>query len=232
MNLKKLLNNLLEARLSGTALVMGRFQPITIAHYNIIDMARRNFQQVYVVIVDPGPMRAKKKYTMKGTIRIPAGRKMWENPFTARFRAKLIHAAFEGKLDFKNIITAPTGYVPSVMKKVYDAVSREQLKKKLAVFAGSDRADEYRQQLKNDLNILAATDVMEVKRKMDDAENVSASGVREAIANDNQDEFKRLTPTGIHSYYDDMEKIMQALPERPINDQNNSNNRLRSIKII
>lgn len=226
------LRQLLEGSLPGTALIMGRFQPITVAHYNIINMARRNFQQVYVVIVDPGPMRAKKKYTMKGTVRVPALRKMWERPFIARFRAKLVHAALEGKLDFKNIITAPTGHVPSVMKKVYDTVSREQLKKQITVFTGTDRADEYRQQLKNDLDVTAITDVMEVKRDMDDAENVSASKVREAIANDNRDEFERLTPTGIHSYYNDMKKIIRALPERPINDQNNSNNGLRGIKII
>lgn len=219
MNMKKLLDNLLEGNLPGTALVIGRFQPITVAHHSVINMARRNFQNVYVVIIDPGPLLKEKKYTKKGVLRTPAIRGMHKRPFTGRFRTQLVHDAFEGKLDFKNIITAPTGFVPEVMTKVHNSISKEKLKKRLTLFSGTDRADEYRAQLEKELEIDIEPDVMEIKRNMDDAENISATKVREAIANDNKDEFKRLTPTGTHKYYEKMRGAILNLPGLPINEK-------------
>jgi hypothetical protein len=66
---------------------------------------------------------------------------------------------------------------------------------------GSDRLKDYERQISKygpEANVLKEFQPYEVKRT---GKNISATKVREAILEDNQNEFKKLTPKAEHRYY-------------------------------
>lgn len=200
-----------EENVQGTALIIGRFQPITKAHFKIIDEARKKYAQTYIVVVSSKPTPRSKKYTKSGDLRKPYLDKMKKNPFSGRYRSRLIYKALDGKVPMKNIITMSTGFVPSVVDKIYRYTSKQRAKSKVVLLAGSDRVGWYKEQLENELPTNVR--VQEVDRNMDSADNISATRVREAIANDDIQTFKQLTPTGIH---DEFQKMKSTIMDESI----------------
>ena len=121
---------LYEENIEGTAFIIGRFQPITNAHYEIIEDARKKYSKTFVVVVNPNPTPKSKKYTKSGEFRKPYLDKMKKNPFSLRYRTKLIHKAFGGKLPMQNIISAKSGFIPAVVDKIHRYVSSKRAKSK------------------------------------------------------------------------------------------------------
>lgn len=199
---------LFEENTPGTAFIVGRFQPITKMHYRIIDEARKKYQQVFVIVVNPLPTPRAKKYTKSGQVRKPVMDKMKKNPFPLNTRIKLIHKAFKGKLDFENIIPAKSGFTPDIVKKLHRYISKEDQKQTFVLLAGSDRVDEYKRQLATELP--ASVKIKEISRNIDNAENVSATKVRNAIRNNRSDEFEKLTPSGIHDQFDALKGYLMS----------------------
>lgn len=199
---------LLETNIKGTAFIIGRFQPITKLHYKIIDDARKNYQQMFVVIVNQKSLSRAQKYTKKGEMRIPAKRRIEANPFSLALRIKLINKAFGGKLPNSNIISAEDGFTPDVINKIMRYISKEKLKQKIILLAGSDRVESYKKQISTALELDVPVEIKEITRNMDSADNISATKVRNAIKLDDLKMFKDLTPVGIHDEFNNLKKYL------------------------
>jgi nicotinamide mononucleotide adenylyltransferase len=183
----------------GTALIIGRFQPITKVHFEIIDSARKRFQQIFIVVVAGAKSQKDKE----------------KNPFPLSLRIRLIYLAFGGKIHPSHIISAPSGFVPEIMDNIFRLTSRENLKKRLVLLAGTDRVAAYKKQLDDYFEKDGVTaEVQEIARDMDSADNVSASKVREAIKNNDKETFQGLTPSGIHDEFMTLKKYLISESQR------------------
>jgi len=187
MNLKKFLNLLFEEHLPGTAVFVGRLQPITLAHYNIIDQARKTYDDIFIILVSGS--KTKKQ----------------QNPFTFKQRAELVYKAFNGKIPMSHILKAPTGFTPDILDYLDKYISRKKLKKKFVLFAGADRADDYKRQIDNYYKGAADVEVKTISREDD---SISATKVRKALLDNNLEEFKRLTPKNIWPEFDKLRNII------------------------
>jgi nicotinamide mononucleotide adenylyltransferase len=183
----------------GTALIVGRFQPITRTHFEIIDAARKKFQQIFIVVVKGAKSQKDRE----------------KNPFPLGLRLRLIYNAFGGKIHPSHIISAPSGFVPEILDNIFRLTSSENLKKRLVLLTGSDRAAAYKKQIddyfeKDGINV----EVQEIARDMDAADSVSASKVREAIKNNDKETFQSLTPLGIHNEFMTLRKFLISESQR------------------
>lgn len=204
---------LLEENEKGTAFIVGRFQPITKLHYQIIDDARKKYQSIFVVIVNPPVPSKEKRYNKKGELRKPEADRMQKNPFSLGLRMKLIHKAFGGKIHPSHIISAENGFTPDIVDKIMRYTSKEKLKEKVILLAGSDRIPGYKRQLES-VPEMDNVEIQEIPRDMDSADNVSATKVRNAIKNGDEETFKELTPQGIHSEFNRLRKHVMTEGER------------------
>jgi nicotinamide mononucleotide adenylyltransferase len=183
----------------GTALIIGRFQPITKVHYEIIDSARKKFQQIFIVVVRGTKTQKDKE----------------KNPFPLGLRLRLIYMAFGGKIHPSHIISAPSGFVPEIMDNILKLTSKENLKKRLVLLAGTDRIAAYKKQLDDYFdNDGVSAEIQEIARDMDSADNVSASKVREAIKNNDKETFQSLVPVGIHDEFMTLRKYLISEGQR------------------
>jgi len=186
MNFKSILKNiLLEEHLPGTALFVGRMQPLTIAHYNIIDDARKKYDYIFVIIV--------------------AGKSKKNNPLTFKQRIELVYKAFEGKIPMSHIIKAPNAFTPSIIDYLQRYISKEKHKNRFVIFSGEDRANEYVNQIEKYYNGSAQVNVHIIPRK---EESISATKVRKALMNDDISSYKRLMP---HTLWDEYEELKQII---------------------
>lgn len=161
------------------ALFLGRFQPPTIAHFNII----KNFIE----------MCKGRLYYNKIVICIISGNKSKKelNPFPVSLIKEMIKKVFPD--DNIEIMTHSTGNLISIINKYKFNIRY--------VLAGSDRSDDYAKQLRNTYT----TNVLEYDRRDDD---VSATKLRKAIKEDNFNDFKKLIHPELIGYYDQLKSLM------------------------
>jgi len=107
-------------------------------------------------------------------------------------RKKMVQSVFPGV----DVMEVSTGNILTALNKSKRMIN--------AVIAGSDRVDAYKDQLKRSPNV----EVIEVKRDMDSAENVSATRTFQAIESENEEEFKKLTPPGVHKFFKELQKYV------------------------
>ena len=189
MNLKTIIKNILfEDHMPGTAIFVGRMQPLTIAHYNIINDARKKYNELFVVIV--------------------AGKSKKNNPFTFKQRVELVHKAFEGKIPMSHIIKAPTGFTPNILMHLQKYISRHAHKRLFILFAGEDRAEEYRNQIKKYYKGDAQVELHIIPR---DDDSVSATKVRKALVDGDIENYKRLMPRTLWGEYEKLKKIIASI---------------------
>lgn len=232
-----------------TAVIIGRFQPISIAHKEIIQDAIDDYDETYVVVVNsPSSIiansnrrrraqganipkeqdiegwerasnRLPKNYTSKakgkeGTL-TPKGIGELEdlknsNPFSGMMRKKLIYKAFEGKLHQSHIISHGAATVQQIVNKIH-YVSKN---KEFVLLCGADRERGYQAQIKGGFEKgyfapeIENVEVKVIPRDMDDADNVSATRIRDAIKDGDESTFKQLTPKGIHNEFDNLRKVL------------------------
>ena len=189
MKLKTFIKLILEARTPGTAIFIGRMQPITLAHYNIIEQARKTYDDIFIVIVKGAKTSADKR----------------KNPFTLGQRVQFIYRAFDGKIPMDHIIKAPTGFTPDILDYLDKYISKKKLKKRFVIFAGADRADDYKRQIDKYYEGEAKIDIEVIPREED---SISATKVRKALIDNNLNEFKRLMPQTLWNEFDNMRKIL------------------------
>ena len=107
-------------------------------------------------------------------------------------RKKMVEATFPGI----TVIEVSTGNLITAINKSKKMIN--------AVIAGSDRVDAYKEQLKRSPNV----EVIEIKRDMDSAENVSATRTFQAIADDNEQEFQAMTPPAVHPFFEELKQYV------------------------
>lgn len=222
----------------ATGIIVGRFQPITKAHYSIIKDALNKYDDVYVVVVNSKPsilgntrrrMRVKghdipkegdleswKKRRKEGRLSKSHSYKKLEqeqkdNPFSGAYRKNLIYKAMKGKLDKNNIISYPLANLVELTNKIRD-INKDDT---FYILTGTDRVPKYQPMIdaayeKGQIDKNIRVRIQEIKRDMSSADTIKATKVREALKGNDVEAFKNLTPSGIHDEFERMRKNLMT----------------------
>lgn len=208
------------------AIVYGRFQPLTKAHYGMIKSLIDKYQRVFIFPVQGEKAFKTKAKTEKGRASEMA-RKLERSPFPVGLRAELIRKAFPN-LDSRQILKGERGSISFLydkIKRMYPGINIE----KLDVWAGPDEYEDYQRQAKE---MMEKTDYVEVDvevKKFDvgTRETVSATRVREAIASSDKEEgfesYKKLIapPLANRETFDKLRKTLKRLQKLDIEESMN-----------
>lgn len=153
------------------SVVMGRFQPLTIAHQQIIEGAYKRLKRKVVVAV----VKSKNE----------------KSPYPFKLVKELIEKSVRVPV---HVIEIGTGFIGDFLSPLRDMDMEAK-----TLFAGTDRIKGYQGQVKRYQQMFNLTlKIEEIPRTETD---VSASKVRAALAADDEELFKSMTPSGTHKYY-------------------------------
>lgn len=199
-----------------TAVIIGRFQPITIAHYNIIYNAISSYSETYIVVIN-----SIASIVANGTKHIKPGSKIKSfsanklqlekdlNPFSGMTRKKLIYKAFGGKLHESKIISHSSANIEQIINKIYYSSKNT----KFVIVCGEDRKSGYEAQIKGAFEKkyfapeIESVEIDAIKRDIISIDNISATLVRNTLKDDDFEKFCFLTPKGIHSEYSNLRRV-------------------------
>ena len=196
------------------AVVYGRFQPLTKAHYAMMKKLADQYQQVFIFPVQgPGAYKLKNK-TEKGRASERA-KKIARSPLPAGLRSELISKALP-QVPQSNIMKLGAGSIVAAI----DAIKRHHPRVDVSnvdVWAGPDEFESY----KNQLNYLKDPhDKYDIKVKKFDVgtrETVSGTRLRRAIMDPNEEKgfalYKEMVapPLADEATYNRLRKAMQQL---------------------
>ena len=153
------------------SVLMGRFQPLTIAHAEIIENAYKKYKNKVIVAV----VKSKNE----------------SSPFSFNLVKEIIEKSIKVPIE---VMELSTGFVGDFISPL-----RDNGKEPTVLLAGSDRIKSYQGQIKRYTEMFNLTlDVKEIPRT---ASDTSASKVRAALADDDETLFKTMTPKGEHKFY-------------------------------
>ena len=139
------------------------------------------------------------KENKKGTIFLVKGKDTSKdkekNPFDVDMQKKMLEAVAPKNVQIKII---PTGFFVDDLNEMPD--------KNFIAYAGSDRVGAYKR-FTSYLDEDKTLEIKEIKRGDDD---ISATQVRVALKNDNEDGFKKLTDKRVHKMYDELKEIING----------------------
>lgn len=194
------------------AIIYGRFQPLTAAHYDMINRVLKMYQNVFVF-----PIQAESTYkitakTLKGK-NSERERKIYRSPFPLGLRTELILKAFP-EMDSRHVLKLKTGsieYVYDQLKKLYPKLNID----KMDVYAGKDEVEGYEQQVKY-MGIKPEFKNVDVQVKTYEAgtrEEISATKLREAILKNDYETYAKLVapPLRGEATYNRLRKVLEAL---------------------
>ena len=157
-------------------IVVGRFQPPTLGHVKLLRQLHA-VNSLPVVVVQ---------------VRSKSGQK---TPFDNELITRIWMDITKQYKFIEGVVETQTGFIYNII----DAL--RPLYEPVLWGTGSDRLKDYERQISKygkEANVLEEFQPYEVKRT---GKNISATKVREAILEDNQNEFKKLTPKAEHRYY-------------------------------
>lgn len=168
---------LIEEAVETYGVMFGRFQPLTNGHIKGIEFLSKHSDKGCIYIVK-GAKSSKDKD---------------KNPFGEEIQIKMIKSILPDNLEVK---IAPSAFYPDILNELdYD---------NFKIFAGSDRVQGYKKMLSY-MNDEKEAEVIEIDREgLASGEDVSATKVREALKNDDEKTFKKMTPNEIHKFYDEL----------------------------
>jgi len=108
-----------------------------------------------------------------------------KNPFDFETRKLMVETVFRHRK--YEVVESKSGFIPTVINKIDKNIN--------AVIAGSDRVLDYRKQLEKMSDVV----VDEIERTEDD---ISASKVRQALVNNNLEQFKQNMPFELYYFFD------------------------------
>lgn len=153
------------------SVVMGRFQPLTIAHTQIIENAYKKYKRKVVVAV----VKSKNE----------------KSPYPFKLVAEIIKKSIKVPIE---VIEIGTGFIGDFIDELRNSGMEPK-----TLFAGSDRIKGYEGQIKRYQAMFNLTlKVEEIPRTESD---VSASKVRQALLDGDEDLFQSMTPQGEWKYY-------------------------------
>jgi citrate lyase synthetase len=160
------------------SVVMGRFQPLTIAHAQIIENAYKKYKRKVVVAV----VKSKNE----------------KSPFPFKLVSDIIKKSVKVPIE---VIEIGTGFVGDFISPLRDKGIEPRI-----LFAGSDRVKGYAGQVKRYQQMFnLQLDVEEIPRV---ASDTSASKVRAAIQADDEALFQSMTPEGEHKFYKKLKGLL------------------------
>jgi citrate lyase synthetase len=151
--------------------LMGRFQPLTIAHAQIIENAyKQNKRKVIVAVVKSASDKS---------------------PFPFKLMKQIIEKSVKVPIE---VIELASGFVGDFISPLRDKGMEPRV-----LFAGSDRVKSYSGQIKRyEERFNLTMRVNEIPRV---ASDTSASKVRDALKLDDEALFQSMTPKGEHKFY-------------------------------
>lgn len=172
---------------------VGRFQPFTLGHAKVVKQMHE--QNGYPVVIFLVKAKNKKKEDA------------FKRPYDEVTQLEMLNN-LKKELPIEHVYIIPTAAI--------DVMFNEMRPKYEPVLwgTGTDRMKVYgyqvdRQEYRDDLNVLPEFGLYEIKRT---GENISATKVRNAMLDDDFDAFKKMTPKGIHSMYNDLKnKLEQSM---------------------
>jgi len=169
-------------------LVMGRFQPFTEAHERIAKQAQKINKNLVIGII-----KGKKSSADKD-----------KNPFDFKTQKQMAKKVFPGAV----VMEFGTGFLPTIMLDI-----RKAGVEIVGYVAGTDRIAGYEKQL-GYFDKFAAEDsefekpdVQPIHIKRTDSDT-SATKVRNALKDGDEETFKRMTPKALHSEFNKLSKII------------------------
>lgn len=127
------------------AVIYGRFQPLSKAHYNMIKNAIDQYQEVFVFPVQGSKAYVSDRKTLKGKT-ADLSKKMQRNPLPVGMRSDLILKAIP-ELDSRHVLRSYRGsaeHVVDLLEKMYPSKDFS----KLDIWSGEDEYGEYVRQTK------------------------------------------------------------------------------------
>jgi len=167
-------------------IVVGRFQPPTLGHIKLLRQLHA-VNDLPVVVVQ---------------VRSKSGE---NTPFENELITKIWMDIVRQYNFIAGVVETQTGFIYNILD------SLRPLYEPVLWGTGSDRLKDYERQISKygpEANVLKEFQPYEVKRT---GENISATKVRNAILEDNEAEFKKLTPKAEHRYYKQLRaELLQA----------------------
>lgn len=175
------------------SLFVGRFQPPTIKHTELIEQM---FKQQNTDLIVIGIVQGEK-----------SSQKILENPFPQNLRQIMIDKIckkFSVKYNKEyKIIIVKNGYIPDII---------EELKKDdinvVSFFCGQDRKTSYEQMLQRQ-NI--SLNIIVFDRQLESDENISQTKVRKQLLKNDLETQKKLTPPEIHDILPELQEYFQEI---------------------
>jgi len=172
---------------------VGRFQPFTLGHIKVLKkLHKANGLDVVILIV-----RGQKHDFQK-------------RPFSEKIQMQLfkaIKSEYKFIEDAIIIHNAAPDTIFNALRPKYEPVLWG---------VGTDRVDSYSKMInkyKSELNSIEDFNTYEIKR---DDNNISATKVRQAIIDDDEESFKSNTPKSMHKFFKKLKDILIKLPENRI----------------
>ena len=178
-------------------IIIGRFQPFTLGHLKCAEEAYKKLKVKTVLLVID---------TVKQDSRHPFLTRQLEKIFDATVRHE---QTLTGWLTVKNANIVDN--IEILRQAGYEPISWT---------CGTDRFDSYKRMVDKygeDIGLDSNFQVIEVKRGDED---VSATAVRNALRNDQEEEYEKLVPAGWKDQFHFLREIIRSVPEsmRPLAD--------------
>jgi len=157
---------------------ISRFQPPHLAHKHIIE----KMNNPTVVLV---------KGTKSSLDKI-------KNPFDADYQYELL----KKMMPSLNILIAPMGYIPDIVNAM-----RQSGVEPTCVYTGEDRIGGYKKQLAHFNAAMPDNKQIDISF-VETARELSATEVREAIRENNQEKFNKMMPIELHDEFEKMREII------------------------
>jgi len=179
-----------EQGLKKVNIIVGRFQPFTLGHIKVLQQIHEKNGHPIVLFV----VRGKKTNLTK-------------NPIDADTQIRMfgeLKKEFQFLEAMRIIPTAAIDTIFNSLRPAYEPVLWG---------SGTDRLKSYQYQVdkySEELNCLEDFGMYEIER---DDEDISATKVRNALAIEDYDTYKSMTPNSIHSFFDELKVLINPISE-------------------
>ena len=196
------------------AIVYGRFQPLTKAHYAMMKKLIDQYERVFIFPVQGESAYKLTAKTAKGK-ESERKRKFSKNPLPAGIRAELIQKAFP-QLPDSQIMKLKSGSIVSAIEMIERMHPRVDTTK-VDVWAGPDEYESYRKQLDYLKKPHTGYDIKVMKFDVGTREEVSGTKLRKSLMEPDEEkgfeEYKKLIapPLADKSTYERLRSTMKQL---------------------
>lgn len=216
---------------NSKAIVFGRFQPLTKAHYNMIKDIVSKYQEVFVLPVQGAKAYKSSRKTEKGK-RAEMSKKLGKSPFPVGLRQKMILKSIP-ELDDRHVFKSEVGSI----EKIYNKLKKTYPKKDFStidVYAGVDEYESYQRQARDmtskeeyenvEVNVYRYEEGTRRKTEKGLESEISATKVRSSLTNNNWnkgfEKYKEVVapPLATREWYDKLREVLMKLQNKETNE--------------